>query len=162
LKNFETNFFEYPTEYNETSALFINLTEASIYQVQFYIFKENYPSITQMADYFIKTGEHFPIFSKSKFICLDFTKLILENIVRLPENSLLVNISQYNSPKIQIIYCIKQINGNKLQNCSNSSLFTQLSSATIYNVSVSIHRDSFKKQFSWEKQTVFKLVNTSK
>jgi hypothetical protein len=61
LKNLETNFSSSPTEYNETSALFINLAEASIYQVEFNISKENYPSIIQMADPFIKTSEHFPI-----------------------------------------------------------------------------------------------------
>jgi hypothetical protein len=61
LKNLETNLFEIPTEYNETSALFINLAEASIYQVEFIISKENYPSIIQTTYYFIKTSEHFPI-----------------------------------------------------------------------------------------------------
>ncbi len=161
LKNLETNLFESPTKNNQTSALFINFVEASIYQVEFNISKENYPSIIQMANYFIQTGGHFLISSKTKFICLDFKKSILENIVRLSETSLLVNISQYSSPKIQIIYCIKQIIGNNSQNCSNSSLFTQLNSATIYNVSVNIRRDSFKKRFFWN-QTVFKLVNTSK
>ncbi len=161
LKNLETNFFSSPTENNQTSALFINLTEASIYQVEFNISKENYSSIIQMVDYFIKTGQHFTIFSKNEFICLDFTKLILENIVRLSENSLLVKISQYNSSKIEIIYCIKQIIGNNLENCSNSSLFTHLNSATIYNVSVNIRRDSFENRFFWN-QTLFKLVNTSK
>jgi hypothetical protein len=162
LKNLETNFSKSPTKNNQISALFIHLTEASIYQVEFNISKPNYSSIIQMTNYFIKTSEHFPISSKNKFLCLDFTKSILENIVRLSENSLLVNINQYNSSKIQIIYCIKEIIGNNSQNCSNSSLFTQLSSATIYNVSVNIHRDKFKNKFSWEKQTVFKLVNTSK
>jgi hypothetical protein len=161
LKNLETNFSESPIEYNQTSALFIRLTEASIYEVEFHISKENYSSIIQMADYFIKTSEHFPISSKRKFLCLDFTKSILENIVRLSENSLLVNISQYNSSKIQITYCIKQIIGNNSQNCSNSSLFTQLSSGTIYNVSVNICRDSFENRIFWN-QTLFKLVNTSK
>ncbi len=161
LINLETNFSSSPTENNQTSALFIHLTEASIYQVEFHISKENYPSIIQIVDYFIKTSQHFPVFSKTKFICLDFKNSILKNIVRLSENSLLVNISQYNSPKIRIIYCIQQINGNKLQNCSNSSLFTQLSSGTIYNVSVNIRRVSFKNQFFWN-ETLFKLVNTSK
>jgi heme-binding NEAT domain protein len=61
LKNLETNFSSSPTENNQTSALFIHLAEASIYQVEFNISKENYSSIIQMADYFIKTGEHFPI-----------------------------------------------------------------------------------------------------
>jgi hypothetical protein len=161
LINLETNFSSSPTEYNETSALFINLAEASIYQVEFHISKENYPSIIQMADYFIKTSQRFPIFSKNKFICLDFKNSILKNIVRLSENSLLVNINQYNLSKIEIIYCIKQIIGNKLQNCSNSNLFTQLSSGTIYNVSVNIRRNSFKSRFFWN-ETLFKLVNTSK
>ncbi len=161
LKNLETNLFSSPTENNETSALFINLAEASIYQVEFNISKPNYSPITQTTNYFIKTSEHFPISSKSKFICLDFTNLILENIVRLSENSLLVNISQYNSSKFQIIYCIKQIIKNNSQICLNSNRFTQLSSATIYNVSVNIRRDSFENRFFWN-QTIFKLVNTSK
>ncbi len=65
LKNLETNLFESPTENNQTSALFINLTEASIYQVEFNISKENYPSIIQMANHSIKTGELFPISSKT-------------------------------------------------------------------------------------------------
>ncbi len=160
--NLETNFFEIPAKNNQTSALFINLTEASIYQVEFNISKENYPSIVQMANHFIKTSQHFPIHSKkSKFICLDFKNSILENVVRLSDNSLLVNINQHSSSKIEIIYCIKQIIRNKLENCSNSNLFTQLSSGTIYNVSVNIHRDSFENRFFWN-ETLFKLVNTSK
>ncbi len=61
LKNLETNLFKSSTEYNETSALFINLAEASIYQVEFNISKENYSSIIQMANSFIQTSEHFPI-----------------------------------------------------------------------------------------------------
>ncbi len=61
LKNLETNFSEIPTENNQTSALFLNLTEASIYEVEFNISKENYPSIIQIANHSIKTGELFPI-----------------------------------------------------------------------------------------------------
>jgi hypothetical protein len=68
LKNLETNFSEIPTENNQTSALFINLTEASIYQVEFNISKENYSSIIQMADYFIQTSEYFPISTKKNFL----------------------------------------------------------------------------------------------
>ncbi len=56
LKNVETNIFEDPHEYNRTNALFINLTEASIYQVEFNISKLNYPSLIQMTNYFIETG----------------------------------------------------------------------------------------------------------
>jgi hypothetical protein len=56
LKNLETNLFEYPIENNQRTALFIHLTEASIYQVEFNISKRNYSSINQITDYFIQTG----------------------------------------------------------------------------------------------------------
>ncbi len=96
------------------------------------------------------------------FLSLDFKQLILQSIVRLSESSLMVNIHQYNSPKIKILYCIEKMFENNSRNCSQSNVFTQLSSGTIYNISVTIHRDSFQKIFSWKNQTVFKLVNTSK
>jgi hypothetical protein len=66
LKNIETNVFESPTESYQTSALFDNLTEASIYQVQFNISKPNFLSINQTTDYIIRTGEYFSISSKNK------------------------------------------------------------------------------------------------
>ncbi len=56
LKNVETNIFEDPHKHNRTNALFINLTEASIYQVEFNISKLNYASLIQMTNYFIQTG----------------------------------------------------------------------------------------------------------
>jgi hypothetical protein len=57
LKNVETNLFSYPNETNQKSALFLHLTEASIYQVEFNISKRNYSSIIQLTDYFIQTGQ---------------------------------------------------------------------------------------------------------
>ncbi len=74
----------------------------------------------------------------------------------------MVNINSYNSPKIEILYCLEQLIENNSQICSTSNLFTQLTPATIYNISVSIHRDSFENRFFWTNQTIFKLVNTSK
>ncbi len=46
--------------------------------------------------------------------------------------------------------------------CSISNIFNQLIPASIYNISVSIHRDPYENIILWKQQTVFKLVNTSK
>jgi hypothetical protein len=59
LRNIETNYFESLAEFNETSALFTNLTEASIYQVEFNISKPNFLSINQTTEYYIQTGKFF-------------------------------------------------------------------------------------------------------
>jgi len=56
LRNLETNLLEYPKENNQKTALFIDLIEASIYQVEFNISKRNYSSIIQITNYFIQTG----------------------------------------------------------------------------------------------------------
>jgi hypothetical protein len=65
LKNLETNLFKYPTKSNHTNAIFVNLTEASIYQVQFNISKPSFPSINQTTEHHIETGKSFPMFSKN-------------------------------------------------------------------------------------------------
>jgi hypothetical protein len=88
-------------------------------------------------------------------------KVIIENIVRLSENSLSVNINRFDLSIIKIIYCIEQILNNSFKICSRSNTFNQLIPASIYNISVTIHRESFQNSFVWQKQTVFKLVNTS-
>jgi hypothetical protein len=88
--------------------------------------------------------------------------LIIENILRPSENCLIVNLNRHDSPKLKQIYCIEQIINDSLQICSLSNTFNQLIPGTIYNISVTIHRDSYENLFNWEKQTVFKLVNTSK
>jgi hypothetical protein len=75
LKNMETNLFESPTESNQTSALFDNLTEASIYQVQFNISKPNFLSINQTTNNTFKTSEHFLISSKNNFCFFRFYKI---------------------------------------------------------------------------------------
>jgi len=87
--------------------------------------------------------------------------LIIENIIRISENTLIVNINQFNLSKIKILYCIEQIIDKNFKICSISNIFNQLISGSIYNISVTIHRDSFQNIFFWEKQTIFKLVNTS-
>ncbi len=56
LRNIETNLLKYPKENNQKTALFVDLTEASIYQVEFNISKINYSSFIQITDYFIQTG----------------------------------------------------------------------------------------------------------
>jgi hypothetical protein len=56
LKNLETNKFENPLENNQKSALFINLTQGSIYQLEFNISKINWSSVSQITDYYIQTG----------------------------------------------------------------------------------------------------------
>ena len=66
LRNVETNFFHNPSEANETSALFIDLARASIYQIEFDISKENYPSIRQTADQFIQTGKQLSLLLRNK------------------------------------------------------------------------------------------------
>ena len=56
LINLETNSLESPTKYDDSSASFVHLAEASIYQVEFNISKSQYPSINQTTDYSIETG----------------------------------------------------------------------------------------------------------
>ncbi len=70
LRNIETNFSASPTKHDQISALFTNLTEASIYRVEFYISKENYTPINQTTEHIIRTGEYFPISPKKKQIVL--------------------------------------------------------------------------------------------
>ncbi len=88
--------------------------------------------------------------------------MIIENILRPSDNCLIVNLNRHDSPKLKQIYCIQQIINDSLHICSLSNTFNQLIPGTIYNISVTIHRDSYENKFNWEKQTVFKLVNTSK
>ncbi|CAF3639463.1 unnamed protein product [Adineta steineri] len=146
LRNLETNLLEYPIENNHRTALFINLTEASIYQLEFNISKPNWLSLFQNTNYHIQT---------------DFKNLIIENIHRPSVNSLIVNTNQYNMSKIKIIYCIEQITNDTIQICSLSNTFNQLIPGTIYNISVTIHREPFQNIFIWEKRSVFKLANTN-
>ncbi|CAF1161891.1 unnamed protein product [Rotaria sp. Silwood1] len=146
LRNLETNILENPIENNQRTALFIHLTEASIYQLEFNISKIHWSSLIQITDYYIQT---------------DFKKLIIENIIRLSENTLIVNINRYDLSKIKIIYCIEQMIDDSLKFCSISNTFNQLIPGSIYNISVSIYRDSFENIFIWKKQTVYKLVNTN-
>ncbi|CAF1119084.1 unnamed protein product [Rotaria sordida] len=146
LRNLETNLLENPIEYNQKTALFIHLTEASIYQLEFNISKIHWSSLIQITDYYIQT---------------DFKKLIIENIIRLSENTLIVNINQYNLSTIKIIYCIEEIIDDSLKFCSISNIFNQLIPGSIYNISISIHRDSFQNIFIWKKQTIYKLINTN-
>lgn len=58
MRNLETNRLENPTENNQNQnvALFINLTEASIYRLELNISKTFWPSLIQITDYFIQTG----------------------------------------------------------------------------------------------------------
>jgi len=57
LKNLETNSYKYPNEINRKSALFIDLPQASIYQLEFTISKRNFPSLNQITNYLIQTGQ---------------------------------------------------------------------------------------------------------
>jgi hypothetical protein len=93
---------------------------------------------------------------------LDLRNLIIENVIRLSENGLIININQYDLTKIKTIFCIEQIFDKNSKFCSISNTFNQLNPASIYNLSVSVHRDSFQNTFFWEKQTISKLVNTGK
>ena len=63
LKNAETHLFEYPTKPTVTSALFTNLAEGSIYQVEFLISKPTFPLINQPTNYSIQTSEDSSIHS---------------------------------------------------------------------------------------------------
>jgi len=92
----------------------------------------------------------------------DFKKLTIESVIRLSDNILIININEYDSFRIHVIYCIEQLDDANLQICSTSNIFSDLSSGRIYNVSVHIQRDSFQMKFFWTKQTVSKFVNTSK
>ncbi|CAF2546995.1 unnamed protein product [Rotaria sp. Silwood2] len=56
LRNLETNILENPIENNQRTALFIHLTEASIYQLEFNISKIHWSSLIQITDYYIQTG----------------------------------------------------------------------------------------------------------
>jgi hypothetical protein len=161
LKNLETNLFEYPIENNQKSALFIHLLQASIYQIEFNISKRNYSSLIQITNYFIQTGLLFYFLFNEKLFYLDLNKLIIENILRLSENTLIINLNQMNLSRIKIVYCIEQIINDNSQICSTSNIFHQLIPGSIYNISVNAHRDSFRNIFFWKKQTIFKLVNTS-
>ena len=68
MRNFETNLSKSPIKPNETSALFVHLAEASIYQVEFNMSKAKPPKINQTTHYFIETGQYFLHFSKQNFL----------------------------------------------------------------------------------------------
>ncbi|UJR29933.1 hypothetical protein I4U23_017480 [Adineta vaga] len=146
LKNLETKSFHNPIETKQKMALFLNLTEASVYQVEFHISKPNWLTLFQSTNYYIQT---------------DFKHLIIENVLRPSDKSLIIHLNSHDSSKVKLIYCLKQIIDDDLQICSLSNIFTQLLSGMIYNLSITIHRDSFQNKFHWQEQTTFKLVNTN-
>lgn len=93
---------------------------------------------------------------------LDFKSLVIENVLRPSGSSLIININEHDLSFIKIDYCVEQINSNSFKFCSTSNKFNQLISGSIYNISVSISRNSFNNTFIWTKKTVVKLVNTGK
>lgn len=75
LKNLETSSFESPRERTSHTALFSHLTDGSIYQIELILSKINYPSLTQIPQYFIQTGlEDFFTSGKSNFVDFRFEK----------------------------------------------------------------------------------------
>ncbi|CAF4575523.1 unnamed protein product [Rotaria socialis] len=134
-------------ENDGNKALFINLTEASIYQLEFNISKIHWSSLIQMTDYYIQTGKYFHI--------------VIENILRHSENSLVVNVNRHDLSLVKLTYCIQSIIDGSLEFCSTSNRFNQLTPGSIYNISISIQRHSIQNIFFWKTQTIFKLVNTN-
>ena len=67
LRNVETNVFEYSNDSNETSALFSNLKEASVYQLEFNISKPGFSSIHLAMNHSFQTSKHFSTSSENYF-----------------------------------------------------------------------------------------------
>ncbi|CAF1241953.1 unnamed protein product [Adineta ricciae] len=146
LRNLETNSLLNPVENIHKMAIFLNLAEASVYQVEFNISKTHWTPLFQRTNYHIKT---------------DFKRLVIENVIRLSDKTLIVHVDSHDLTKVELIYCIERVMNGTREICSFSNTFSQLSASTIYNISVTIDRDSFQNKFHWEKQTIFKLVNTN-
>lgn len=59
LRNLEKDILENPIENNQKTALFIDLTEASIYRLEFNISKIGWLPLIQITDYYIQTGKNY-------------------------------------------------------------------------------------------------------
>lgn len=104
----------------------------------------------------------FSRFCSFHSIDLDLKKISLENLfIRRSEDILMIDIREYHSSKVKMTFCLEEYLDNQMKICSSSNIFEQLTPASIYNISMTIQRDSFANLFFWPKQFLSKLVSTS-
>ena len=165
LKNVETNATENSIDHNARSALFVGLTEASLYRVELNVSQVNWPSLIQTSNYYIQTGERSSLGWTQKkptdTLFSDLRRPSIERILRISDDTLVVDVRRSRHPLIKIQFCLEQLIERNAHICSSSNRFDELLPGSIYNVSIVLYRPSFQNRFIWQNRSRHQLVNTS-